>query len=173
MEWHAIREALRWARDHALPAPMTLDEAAAATGLDRSTIHSIENTKREPALKPKLDTILKLVQAYGFTLSSFFAQVEDKKGPERPLATPTGTAMAVQSGESILPSALSDALLNEVAAAPSKDEALRQLAQAVVPFLLPLIDRGDAPHRQVPDPSPSRSKSRKIRRPSHRRDFDR
>lgn len=68
-----VREVLRRAR---ASVGMTLDDAARHSGLNRATIHSIENIKREPALKPELETIERLAVAYGLTLSSFFAQLE-------------------------------------------------------------------------------------------------
>lgn len=84
MNFDVLREALRQARHQAAVVRkgvqrvgMTLKEAAAATGLNISTIHGIENVRREPALKPELDTIERLSAAYGLTLSSFFARIED------------------------------------------------------------------------------------------------
>lgn len=83
MNFVALREALRQAR-HQVPTErkgvrrvgMTLKEAAAASRLNLSTIHAIENVKREPMLKPELETIEALVLAYRLTLSAFFLQFE-------------------------------------------------------------------------------------------------
>jgi transcriptional regulator with XRE-family HTH domain len=84
VDLRSVREALRLARERAAcerqgrpRIGMTLDDAEAASGVNRATIHSIENVKREPSLVPQLDTIDRLVTAYGLTLSSFFAQIED------------------------------------------------------------------------------------------------
>lgn len=80
----ALRELLRMARE---ARGYTLDQAAAAAGLNRATIHSIENIKREPGLKPELETIEQLVRAYGRTLSSFFRHLE---APDGAMATGAG-----------------------------------------------------------------------------------
>lgn len=84
MDFHALREALRRARNQTphtrkgvQKLGLTLDEAAAASGINRSTIHAIENVKREPALKPELETIEALVLAYRSKLSVFFRRIED------------------------------------------------------------------------------------------------
>lgn len=81
-----LREALRRAREHApierdgVPdIGMTLDEAEERSGLNRATIHSIENVKREPTLKVRLQTIARLARAYGLSLS--FAPVEELSAP--------------------------------------------------------------------------------------------
>lgn len=105
MDFKLLREALRQARHQAQVARkgvqrvgMTLKEAAAATGLNLSTIHSVENVKREPNLEPEFDTIERLVHAYGLTLSLFFARIEglpevDIAGQDRePLAGPVSPA---------------------------------------------------------------------------------
>jgi len=83
VDYKRAREILRHARNRAanerdgLPhVGMTLDEAAAKSGLNRATIHSIENIKREPALKPDLESIERLARAYGLTLTALFARVE-------------------------------------------------------------------------------------------------
>lgn len=82
-DYKRIREALRVAREHApmerdgIRRPgMTLDEVAAATGLNRASIHKLENIKRKPNFKPKLETIEVLAHTYGLTLSSLFSQIE-------------------------------------------------------------------------------------------------
>jgi len=79
MDFTALREALRRAREQ---YPMTLDRAAEATGLNRATIHSVENVKREPNYQPELTTIERLVNGYGLTLSSFFEQIEGLNPPQ-------------------------------------------------------------------------------------------
>jgi DNA-binding XRE family transcriptional regulator len=72
VDWLVLRERLRTARERAavqrngkLVVGLTLDEAAKQSGLNRATIHSIENVKREPDLKPGLETIEQLGRAYG------------------------------------------------------------------------------------------------------------
>jgi transcriptional regulator with XRE-family HTH domain len=61
------RQALHW----------SLDDLAEKAKLNRATIHSIENIKREPNLKPDLVTVDRLTCAMGLTLSSFLAQFEE------------------------------------------------------------------------------------------------
>jgi transcriptional regulator with XRE-family HTH domain len=84
MDFGKLREALRSARERVATERdgrarigLTLDEAAAASGLNRATIHAIENIRREPQLKPELETIERLTSAYGLTLAAFFAQIDD------------------------------------------------------------------------------------------------
>lgn len=83
VDYLILRESLRQARHHARVdragvqrVGMTLDEAAAKSGLNRATIHSIENMSMEPDLKPEFETIERLVVSYGQKLSTFFASVE-------------------------------------------------------------------------------------------------
>lgn len=68
-----MREELRKLREQ---GDLTLDQLAGASGLNRATIHAIENIKREPNLKPDLNTVERIVQAMGLTLSQFFARIE-------------------------------------------------------------------------------------------------
>lgn len=75
VNWRLLREGLTRARN---AKNLTLDGAAAEASLNRATIHSIENVKREPDLKPELETIERLVAAYGLTLAEFFASLENK-----------------------------------------------------------------------------------------------
>lgn len=73
VNWPLLREGLRRARNM---KGLTLKAASAATALNIATIHSIENVKREPRLKPELETIERLVFAYGLSLTQFFAGLE-------------------------------------------------------------------------------------------------
>lgn len=66
MDFVPLRESLRKARD---TLGWTLDQAAQKSGLNRATIHSIENVKREPDLKSDLDTLETLARSYGLVLS--------------------------------------------------------------------------------------------------------
>lgn len=87
---HELREALRVAREQVKPAAdrtkvgLTLTEAAALSGIDRATIHSIENVKREPELKVRVKTVEQLARAYGVALSTLVAKAEGS----RPAAAP-------------------------------------------------------------------------------------
>lgn len=76
VDYKAIREQLRKAREQHVPT-LSLDDVAASTGLNRATIHSIENVKREPDLKPKIDTIEVLAPVYGLTLSLVLIQKDE------------------------------------------------------------------------------------------------
>lgn len=73
VDWVRLRDGLRRSRD---AAGLTLDEAARAAKINRATIHSIENVRREPSLKPDLDTVSRLLTAYDVRLSAFFAEIE-------------------------------------------------------------------------------------------------
>lgn len=74
MDYKAVRELLRRRR---LAMHLTLDDVADSAGLDRATIHSIENLKREPDLKPKLETLESLASALKLTLTLSVARTED------------------------------------------------------------------------------------------------
>lgn len=82
VDWKALREALRLERER---AQMTLDELAKTAKLNRATIHSIENVKREPDLKPELESVEKIVGAMGMTLSEFFLQIECQPNADLPV----------------------------------------------------------------------------------------
>jgi transcriptional regulator with XRE-family HTH domain len=69
-----VRKALRRQR---IAARLTLDAVAQRSGLNRATIHSVENVRREPHLKPEFDTISRLVAALGLKLCEFFEQIEN------------------------------------------------------------------------------------------------
>jgi transcriptional regulator with XRE-family HTH domain len=73
VDYMQMRKALRRER---IAAGLTLDALAQRSGLNRATIHSIENVKREPTLRPELNTVDRLVNALGLTLASFFARLE-------------------------------------------------------------------------------------------------
>lgn len=55
-----LREALR-VRRRALD--WSLDKLAAESGINRHTIHAIENVRRKPKLQPELETLEKLADA--------------------------------------------------------------------------------------------------------------
>jgi transcriptional regulator with XRE-family HTH domain len=73
VQFDRVRELLRVRRD---ALGWTLDKLQDEAGVNRATIHSIENLKREPDLKPDLETIEKLAVAMGLTLSSVFIEIE-------------------------------------------------------------------------------------------------
>lgn len=94
MNFQALRETLRQAR-HQAPTDrkgvrrvgMTLKEAAAASGVNLSTIHAIENVTREPGLKPDLETVERLALAYGLKLWTVIRQAESAQ-PTPDLSSP-------------------------------------------------------------------------------------
>lgn len=100
VQWRAIREGLRRARDS---RGMTLKEASAETArsgetpISLHTIHAIENVKREPDLKPEFETVDRLVNVYGLTLSSFFLQIE--RQTDGSLQSSAGGSRTAQSPE--------------------------------------------------------------------------
>lgn len=165
VDFQVVREALRRARDRA-PVErkgaqrfgMTLDEAAARSGLNRATIHSIENIKREPSLKPELETIERLTIAYGLTVSSFFAQIEGLPAPlslgENASINPQSQGQAHEGVQALVPE-------DQVTATVIKTLA-RLLAQANA--------RADAAgDRQAPGPRPDTNKRPNAHRTRTRR----
>lgn len=74
MNYADVRGALRQARSK---AGLTLDQVAEITGLNRATIHSVENLKREPDLQPLIDTMERLAVAYGGRLSVVYRDASD------------------------------------------------------------------------------------------------
>jgi len=97
-----LREELRLMRKR---FEWTLDQAAAASGLNRATIHSIENIKREPKLKPELESLESLVNAYGMTLSSFLVKFENRHAAGKSAIGSLGPEV---TDDSSVPSAPSD-----------------------------------------------------------------
>jgi len=77
VDFKLVREQLRRAREQ---SHLTLDELAEKSGHDRATIHSIENIKREPDLKPKLTTLEGVAAAMGLTMVVY---IDDFAGPGR------------------------------------------------------------------------------------------
>ena len=76
-----IRGALRRVRRE---KDWTLDKLRDESGVDRTAIHKIENTKKYPTYEPGIDTVSKLVEAMGLTLSQFFARIEVLHPPVAP-----------------------------------------------------------------------------------------
>jgi transcriptional regulator with XRE-family HTH domain len=71
MDVRAVREALRILRTQ---SGLSLDDIE---GLDRSTVHRIENTKGDPGYKPELTSVALITKACGYTLARFFATLDD------------------------------------------------------------------------------------------------
>lgn len=101
VDWKALREALARMRNQ---SGLTLDGLAEASGIDRTTIHRIENTKKRIKHNPDLETIERLVCGAGQTLSGFFRQIE----PGQPLQIDSASEAPTKavSGDSSSPQAL-------------------------------------------------------------------
>jgi transcriptional regulator with XRE-family HTH domain len=154
VNWKYLREELRLAREH---LRWSLDKAATETGLNRATIHSIENIKREPGLKPELETIESLVLGYGDVLSSFFArleQLQNKPSSRSLTVAPDPHSVLAQKGtldaDSI--SAESEALA----------ELERSIGRTIVRAVRVAQAREQAPVSRLRR-APGRSRSRKDR----------
>lgn len=85
VDFHVVREALRRERAR---RRWSLDKLEEVSGINRATIHSIENMKREPDLQPKLETIETLATAMEMTIS---------------LSLLPNVALQTETGESTLP----------------------------------------------------------------------
>jgi len=69
-----IRKAIRRGR---LDRYLTLTGLETASGVDRATIHMLENLNKYPDLDPKLDTVIKIVEdGFGLTLCAFICWAE-------------------------------------------------------------------------------------------------
>lgn len=55
---------------------LTLDRLQETSGVDRAAIHRIESVDKYPNYEPGMETVTRLVEGMGLTLSSFFAQIE-------------------------------------------------------------------------------------------------
>jgi transcriptional regulator with XRE-family HTH domain len=80
LDWKAIRVALRNAR-LAQRRPdgeqWSLQDLSEMSGVDKATLHRIENLEKLPKYRPDVDTIFQILFATtGQTLSEFFAQFE-------------------------------------------------------------------------------------------------
>lgn len=69
----AIRDGLRSLRQR---EDFTLDDLAKASGVDRAVIHRIENTRKYPDYEPGIETVRRIVEGAGLSLSQFFNDVE-------------------------------------------------------------------------------------------------
>lgn len=65
VDFRGLREALRIRRRE---LGWTLDTLSEKSGVNRATIHSLENLKREPELKPQLETFEQLARAMDLQL---------------------------------------------------------------------------------------------------------
>jgi transcriptional regulator with XRE-family HTH domain len=72
-----IRVALRSARrELKKERGLTLDRLHERSGIDRAVIHRIESVEKYPTYEPGVDTVRRLVEGMGLTLSEFFARIE-------------------------------------------------------------------------------------------------
>jgi transcriptional regulator with XRE-family HTH domain len=107
----------------------TLDRLASESGITRSAIHDIEQGRTKD---PKLDTIARLIEAMGMSLTQFFAQIERQTKPD---LHDEYRAAKVQHGTSA-----------EVVAAST----LKQFCTNLAHYLLSIQADLDATTRQVP-----------------------
>ena len=87
-----MRSALRAKR---LELKWSLDDLAAKSGVNRSTIHDIETNADG---KPQMATVARLVEGMGLTLSEFFARIEGLK-PQPLTAQNALSSQGIQSAE--------------------------------------------------------------------------
>jgi hypothetical protein len=71
MNLRAVREGLRLLR---LEAGLSLDEI---DGIDRATVHRIENVRSDPDYAPRITSVAAIVEACGSTLAQFFATLNE------------------------------------------------------------------------------------------------
>lgn len=166
VDFTEIRELLRLAREE---TGLTLDEAAAKSGLNRATIHSIENVKREPVLRSKIPTYEKLAAAYGRTLSLSFAPI---KGLSRPVGLSKNVPSLVVVKGKTSDEALSTP--SEETIDPSDAATYRALGKLFGRYAEPPYPHaGPVDHRQAADRRHEKSeddrKNRAPRRRRHRR----
>lgn len=84
VDWKPLREALRQRRS---ALGLTLDQVETASKINRATIHSIENVKKEPDLQSKLQTLERYAEVLGMRLSVELRPVEHEIAQKRPLDT--------------------------------------------------------------------------------------
>ena len=87
----AVRATLRAERLH---RRWSLDDLAEKSGVNRSAIHDIETNRKG---KPRLETIAKMVEGMGLTLSEFFARIEGLKAPS-PASTNRAVVLSTEHG---------------------------------------------------------------------------
>lgn len=137
----------------------SLDDLAEKSGVNRSTIHEIETSATG---KPQFETVGRLIEGMGLTLSEFFTRIE---GLHSRALTPTGQADL----QSASPEAGDDAALS--AADRSADAYVRmQFVEALAEQLVKTLDRlvsARAPNRSAKTTKPRRRRRpRTPRRPS-------
>ena len=179
VDFALIREALRRARAAAsieragvLRIGMTLNEAAAQSGLNRATIHSIENLKREPTLQPELETIERLARAYGLSLSAFFAQIDGSRASVAQEITKAEVGTVTASDTKALHKPLRGAhgeehsVLRSAADSPEVNAAfLRELGSAIFHAGVIAAERSQ---RKTPAPPTRVARGGKGSRKTHR-----
>lgn len=98
IDWRRVREVLRQIRNE---RGVTLRALEASSGIDESTIHRIENTRKYPNHKPDLETVDAIVRGLNLSLAEFFAQVEP--GQELSGATLTANTSPAEAPHSGTP----------------------------------------------------------------------
>src|SRR5262245_856108 len=83
LDWSELRREIskiRLAQRREDGRPWSLEDLATRSGVDKSTIHRIENTKKYPKHVPDLETLEAVMSAFGLHLSDLLAMLEKKSG---------------------------------------------------------------------------------------------
>lgn len=94
LDWRAVRAELRRLRD---VNELTREALQKLSGVEKTTIYRIENTKELPDYKPDFETIEALLRAMEVSLSAFFLRIEGlpptrQTDPESAHSTPSAGA---------------------------------------------------------------------------------
>lgn len=141
-----LRKTLRQMRE---ARDLTLDQLAERTGLNRATIHSLENFEHEPELKFRFETVDRIAHALGLTLSAVIAQLEHpgkmpiKKSTEVSVSSGTAESVAVHGPGDPLPS-VQEPLLIAVA------QSLAVAFERAIDRLIAARAREREPRQQAP-----------------------
>ena len=162
LDWTAIRAELRRLRD---ANNLTREELQAASGVEKTTIYRVENTKELPDYKPDFDTIGAMLAAMEITLSEFFAKIETDQGLRASADSVTTVPSSTQVGSDGRPPLLP---LDDVGALLARNLAA---TAAVVRSLDGLVSELRADREQAPSArahEPARNVRRRPR-PAQRR----
>lgn len=105
LDWTAVRAEVRRLRAE---NNLTRQELQALSGVEKTTIYRVENTKELPDYKPDFDTIVRLLTAMEVTVSKFFARIEGLT-PTAEVATVSPSPATLGGGDrSSIPRTLDD-----------------------------------------------------------------
>ena len=119
VDFSVVRELLR---DERKKRKMSLDDLAASSGLTRSAIHDVEVNNGG---KPRFETVARIIEGLGITLSEFFTQIERQTEGDSTTSRqsdttassgsrPARAASTEHGGDPSVPPALSDDELPDV-----------------------------------------------------------